>query len=85
MTAHDFIATVVVSGSQTETGSAETKLGTYTIFDLTRQKLGRSTVLHLPESDFRYLHFRVVGPISPDNIAGLSVERLPAIRQGISR
>ncbi len=78
VTAHDFIATVAVSGSQTQTSSANTKLGSFTIFDLTRQKLGRSTVLHLPESDFRYLHFRIVGPISPDNITGLSVERLPA-------
>jgi Protein of unknown function (DUF3999) len=78
VTARDFIATVTVSGSQTKTGGATTKLGSYTIFDLTRQKLGRSTVLHLPESDFRYLHFRIVGPILPDNITGLSVERLPA-------
>lgn len=78
VTARDFIAAVTVSGSQTQTGGATTKLGSYTIFDLTRQKLGRSTVLHLPESDFRYLHFRIVGPISPDDITGLSVERLPA-------
>ena len=78
VTAQDFIATVAVSGSQTQTGSANTELGSFTIFDLTRQKLGRSTVLHLPESDFRYLHFRIVGPISPDDITGLSVERLPA-------
>lgn len=76
--AQNFIATVTVSGSRTETGSAETKLGAYTIFDLTRQKLGRSTVLHLPESDFAYLHFRVAGPISPESITGLSIERLPA-------
>ncbi len=78
VTAHDFIATVVVSGSQAQTGGAITKLGSFTIFDLTRQKLGRSTVLHLPESDFRYLHFQIVGPISPEEITGLSVERLPA-------
>jgi hypothetical protein len=78
VTAHDFIATVTVSGSRTKAGSAKTNLGAYTIFDLTRQKLGRSTVLHVPESDFPYLHFRVAGPLSPENITGLSVERLPA-------
>jgi hypothetical protein len=76
--AQDFIATVTVTGSRTKDGTAETKLGAYTIFDLTRQKLGRSTVLHLPESDFPYLHFRVAGPISPEKVKGLSVERLPA-------
>lgn len=80
VTGQNFIATVTVSGSQTETGSAETKIGSYTIFDLTGQKLGRSTVLHLPESDFRYLHFRIKGPLAPASITGLSVMRLP-VRQ----
>jgi hypothetical protein len=78
VTGQDFIATVAVSGSRAQDGSAATKLGSYTIFDLKRQRLGRSTVLHLPESDFRYLHFRVAGPLRPDNFTGLSVERLPA-------
>jgi hypothetical protein len=76
--AHDFIATVRVSGSQSQSGSTVTNLGSYTIFDLTRQKLGRSTVLHLPQSDFRYLHFRIDGPIRPDQITGLSTGRLSA-------
>src|SRR5208337_2334915 len=61
VTAQNFIATVTVTGSLTKDGNAETKLGAYTIFDLTRQKLGRSTVLHLPESDFPFLHFRIAG------------------------
>jgi hypothetical protein len=78
VTGQNFIATVTVSGSQAEVGSAETIIGSYTIFDLTGQKLGRSTILHLPESDFRYLHFRVKGPLAPQSITGLSVERLPA-------
>src|SRR5580658_1215483 len=76
--AHDFIASVIVTGSQEEAGGAETKIGSYTIFDLTKQKLGRSTVLHLPDSDFRYLHFQVAGPLRPENITGLNVGRLPA-------
>jgi len=78
VTGKNFIATVIVTGSQAETGSAETKIGSFTIFDLTSQKLGRSTVLHLPESDFRYLHFRINGPLSPESVTGLSVVRLPA-------
>jgi hypothetical protein len=77
VTAHDFIATAQVSGSQAQAGSAETKLGSYTIFDLTKQRLGRSTVLHLPESDFKYLHFRIAGPLAPESVTGLSVVRLP--------
>ena len=76
--AQNFIATVMVSGSQEESAKNETKVGSYTIFDLTRQKLGRSTVLHLPNSDFRFLHFRIDGPLAPENITGISVGRLPA-------
>jgi hypothetical protein len=74
----NFIATVTVAGSRKKGEETETRLGAYTIFDLSRQKLGRSTVLHLPQSDFPYLHFRIAGPVSPENIAGLSVERLAA-------
>lgn len=72
ITAKDFIATVHVSGSQTQASARPTNLGSYTIFDFTQQKLGHSTVLHLPLSDFRYLHFRIVGPIHPEQINGLS-------------
>lgn len=74
---HDFLATVTVSGSQTKTAAARTTLGSYTIFDLTRQRLGRSTILHLPESNFRFLHFQIAGPIAPESVKGLSVTRPP--------
>jgi hypothetical protein len=76
--AHDFIDTVEVWGGPAQTTATQTKLGSYTIFDLTKQRLGRSTVLHLPESDFRYLHFVMQGPLTPDAITGLTVVRLPA-------
>jgi hypothetical protein len=74
----DFLATVTVSGSQTQTGASRTRLGSFTIFDLTQQRLGRSTVLHLPQSDFRFLHFQIAGPIAPENVTGLSVTEVPA-------
>src|SRR6185437_7888131 len=69
--AKDFIATVRVSGSQDQASAHPTSLGSYTIFDFTRQKLGRSTVLLLPRSDFRYLHFRIDGSIRPSQVIGL--------------
>lgn len=77
--ARDFLATVRVSGSQSQSGPA-TNLGSYTIFDFTRQRLGRSTVLHLPQSNFRFLHFAVSGPLQPAQITSLSADRLPAGR-----
>jgi Protein of unknown function (DUF3999) len=75
LSAHDFIATVDVFGAQAQTGGESTKIGSYTIFDFTSQKLGRSTVLHLPESDFRYLHFRVDGPIKPADVTAIRIAR----------
>jgi hypothetical protein len=73
----NFIATVDVSGSRIQNGSDATQLGSYTVFDLTGQKLGRSMLLHLPVSDFPYLHFRVSSPVKPEEITGLSIERGP--------
>jgi len=70
----DFVAAVTVTGSQTQ-GGTETRIGTYTIFDLTQQKLGRGTTLELPESDYRYLHFRIKSPIKAENIQGIQVAR----------
>ena len=75
VSAQNFIATVTVSGSQTQGASAETRLGTFTIFDLSAQRLGRSTVLHLPPADLRYLHLRIAGPIKPEQIGGASLWR----------
>jgi len=77
---HNFLATVQVSGSNQQSNEASTEIGSYTVFDLTNQKLGRSTVLHLPESNFRFLHFRIDGPLLPENITGLSVERVSTIQ-----
>ncbi len=84
ITAKDFIATVAVTGADTESGREGTELGLFTIFDLTGQRLGRSTVLHLPESDLKYLYFRIDGPVKPEDVHGLSVERVPARRQYVT-
>jgi hypothetical protein len=79
--AHDFVATAEVFGSQSQGGGAATKIGTYTIFDFTRERLGRNTTLHLPEADFRYLHFQIDGPVKPDDVKGLSVVGTPETKQ----
>ena len=52
---HDFITTATVSGSDALGGKA-TALGSFTLFDLTSQRLSRDTTLPLTESSFRYLH-----------------------------
>jgi len=69
----DFVASVEVSGSTTADAMRPTRLGTFTIFDLTSQQLTRSTVLNLPASNFPYLHFTITGPLQPEQITGVSV------------
>lgn len=51
----NFLATARVTGSA-EVGQAGTDVGTFTLFDLTGQKLGRNTSLNLRESTFAFLH-----------------------------
>jgi hypothetical protein len=75
--ARDFVATVTVFGKQSQSAPF-TRLGDFTIFDLTHQQLGRSTVLHLPPSDFPYLHLRISQPILPSNVQGLTVRQASA-------
>lgn len=76
--AKDFVANFEVSGSQAIGGHPSTRLGTYTIFDLTSQKLDRSTVLHLPASTFPYLHFSVSRPLKAADITGVTIAEIPS-------
>jgi hypothetical protein len=78
----DFIATAVVTGANALDGSEGTRLGEFTLFDLTTQHLSRSTTLPLQESSFRYLHVELAvtpvhgtahGPILPKMVRGVSV------------
>jgi hypothetical protein len=55
LAAANFVATAKVSGSDGH-GGAATELGTFTLFDLSRQGLSRSTTLPLQESTFAVLH-----------------------------
>jgi len=76
VTGQNFLATIAVSGSQSET-APRTQIGSYTIFDFSGQKLGRSTMLHLPKSNFHVLHFEVTGPLAPTRIEALSATSVP--------
>jgi hypothetical protein len=55
----DFLATAVVSGTNTPNAASSTRLGEFTLFDLSSQHLSRSTTVHLQESSFPYLHIEL--------------------------
>ena len=65
----NFLATATVTGQRSLTGISccvgPTQLGTFTLFDLTEQHLGRSTSLALAESSFPYLHVELEGKAAP--------------------
>jgi len=60
----DFYATAKVSGSQMD-GGPRTDLGQFTLFDLRSQRLSRSTVLALQESNFPLLHVEMTVTPAP--------------------
>jgi hypothetical protein len=63
----DFLATAIVSGATQLDASNSTRLGEFTLFDLTSQRLSRNTTLHLQESSFPYLHIELTASPAPGN------------------
>jgi uncharacterized protein DUF3999 len=61
----DYLATAVVTGSNSLLSSNATRLGDFTLFDLRTQHLSHSTVLHLQESSFPYLHIVLTASAAP--------------------
>jgi hypothetical protein len=55
----DYIITATVTGIGRPGDKAGTRLGEFTLFDLTSQHLSRSTTLPLQESTFPYLHIQL--------------------------
>ncbi|HWT65533.1 MAG TPA: DUF3999 family protein [Terracidiphilus sp.] len=74
VTGKDFLAMVTVLGGASAS-DAKARIGEYTVFDFAGQRLGRSTVLHLPASNFRYLHFEVTGELLPGQFMQLTANR----------
>ncbi len=91
----DFLATATVSGTRDPNYSNQTRLGEFTLFDLTSQHLSRNTTLHLQETNLPYLHIELtVSPATgnrsftatPEMVLGVTVppsrdpERIPVER-----
>jgi len=62
----DFLATAKVIGlASLDKRDAGTSLGAFTLFDLSDQRLGRSTSLALAESSFPFLHVDIAANAAP--------------------
>ena len=79
LNAKNFIGAAQVAGEDAD--GHRTPLGTFAVFDLSAQRLARSTVLSLPDSSYPVLHvvLRLVNPegqpmsVAPQMIAGATV------------
>ena len=60
----DYLATATVSGMDSPDG-APTRLGEFTLFDLSSQHLSHNTTIHLQESSFRFLHVAITASAAP--------------------
>jgi len=66
----DYIASAIVTGMEKPGETTGTRLGEFTLFDLTAQHLSRSTTLPLQESSFPYLHIELEVSSAPGNASG---------------
>ncbi|MDP9263674.1 MAG: DUF3999 family protein [Acidobacteriota bacterium] len=74
--AMDFIAHAKVEGRDDLAKPPVTLLGTYTLYDFTREFLGSNSTLKLPRSRFRYLHIHIDGAVKPEDVLGASVANI---------
>ena len=66
----DFIAKAAVDGLDDLQQTQPSRLGVFTLYDFSHEKLGSNSVLQLPLSRFRYLRVRIAGGVRPDEVKG---------------
>ncbi|HSA92681.1 MAG TPA: DUF3999 family protein [Terriglobales bacterium] len=77
--ARDFIAQATVEGQDNLRQSRWVNLGTRTLYDFTREKLGRNFTLRLPDSRFRYLRITLAGAVKPGEVVSAKVARVEEV------
>ena len=73
LNAKDFVTTAAVEGINTAGQSRGTKLGSFTLYDFSRENLGSNSVLKLPPSSFRYLRLRLSSGVIPAQVKGATI------------
>jgi hypothetical protein len=73
----NFIAQAKVEGQDNLSGKNWTDLGTYTIFDFAKEKLGSNSTIKLATpARFRFLRVTIVGPVPPGDVNGATIANL---------
>ncbi len=74
LAARDFVARATVEGQDDLHGPRWTALAQQTLYDFSRENLGRNSMLRLPLTTFRYLRVTIDGPVSPAAVLGARSE-----------
>jgi hypothetical protein len=74
--AKNFVTTAAVEGINAAGQSRGTKLGSFTLYDFSRENLGSNSVLKLPPSSFPYLHVRLSSGVIPAQVKGATIYNL---------
>lgn len=73
LTAKDFVGKADVEASDDSSAPKWAQIGSYSIFDFTREKLGANFELRLPTLRYRFLRIVLHATVSPDQVKGASV------------
>jgi len=68
LSATNFVASASVEGLEAIGPGASTHLGTSTLYDFSKERLGSSFVLRVPPSTFRYLRVKIKGGVEPQQV-----------------
>jgi hypothetical protein len=68
----NFVAHSRVEGQDDPHGKEWTTLGTTTLFDLTDERLGHNSTLHIPSSAYKYLRVTLDGVVKPADVQSAS-------------
>lgn len=70
----NFVAHARVDGQDDLHARHWALLGDSILYDLSRENLGRNTMLRLPRSAYRYLRVTIDGPVKPEDVQGAASE-----------
>ena len=73
----DFVTKATVEGADDVTASAWNNLGTYSLYDFTREKLGSSDTIRLKTpTRYRYLRISIAGGVPPQDVEAVKIANL---------
>lgn len=74
LAARNFIAPATVEGQDDVHGTHWTALAQQTLYDFSRENLGRNSMLRLPLTTYKYLRVTIDGPVTPADVLGARSE-----------